>query len=133
MLQDLGYRAIARNETLVESASSGFKFLIHIHPDGWLQFVLSAVNGFGFTLDDANEFNRKYRFVKVYLDKENDIVLGFEFPLRGDEKSSLTEGITLWDDLVGILLTSLRGKVELDEVGHRETSTLEIAEDTKAE
>jgi Putative bacterial sensory transduction regulator len=121
MLQELGYRAAVRSEAVIESASSGCRFLIHLHPDGWLQFVLALVNSFGFSLDDANEFNIKYRLGKIYIDKENDIVLNFELPLRGDQNSCLSESMTLWDDLVGLLLTTLRSKVQFSEAAHHES------------
>jgi hypothetical protein len=100
-----------RNEKIVESASSGFAFLIHLHPDGWLQFLFSVVNRFDFAPTDANEFNRKFRFAKVYIDTENDLVLSFELPFPED----LAESMALWDNLVGLLLTTLRTKVEASE------------------
>jgi hypothetical protein len=120
MLQELGYRAVIRNDTSIESASSGSKFLIHLHPDAWLQFVLAYVNGFDYSLDDANGFNVKYRLGKVFLDKDNDIVMNFELPLRGDQKETLSEGMTLWEDLVGLLMTTLRNKLQLREAASQE-------------
>jgi Putative bacterial sensory transduction regulator len=105
-LQNMGYRAVP-HELTVESATNGLTFTVYVQEDGWLQFALAVVNGFDYSLSEVNDFNCKFRFGKVFLDKQNDIMLTFDLSAKYDPKASLSEGVSLWSEIVGLFLGEL--------------------------
>jgi Putative bacterial sensory transduction regulator len=103
-LRDSGYRATPHDALTIESSTNGLKFLIHVQEDGSVQFAMAVVNALEYSLKEANDFNSRYRFGKVFLDNQDDIMLTFDLPARYDFKASFF----LWDEIVGLFLTELR-------------------------
>jgi hypothetical protein len=113
ILRDLGYKAELREDGYINSSSNGFNFSVYVSPDGWAMFGVSVQNeaNIGFTLSDANHFNRSYRFSKVWLDDDHNVYMTSDFKLFNSTIESLKEYVTLWDDLTGILTRSLKEKM----------------------
>lgn len=116
MMQDLGYRAqLSDDKTTIRSTTAGLRFSI-IPRNGTMQFYLSMSNSdLTFALDNLNIFNQKYRFCKVYLDRDNDFALETDHIF--DEKAEgavehFKKIIDLWEGTIALLREYIR---ELDE------------------
>jgi len=112
LIQDLGYRATVEKRggiDLVASTAAGLKFIIAPAGDDLLQFSLGMTSVASFRLDEVNRFNGTFRFGKVYLDDDGDIVLHWDVLVtEANLKSSLGRCLDIWELLVGALLQVLR-------------------------
>jgi hypothetical protein len=87
MLHELGYMGRLFGEESVESSASGIKFLIIPYANKTVQLRGGYHAKGSVTLEALNEHNSNYRFSKVYLDEEGDIVYeaDFIFDLTADQ------------------------------------------------
>jgi hypothetical protein len=109
LLRDFGYRATARHHSMIESATNGSNFSIFVQQDGWFQFGLRFVNSVGFRLEDVNNFNLSYRFGKLCLDADGDLFFSADMRVSATAlKETFKDCLDLWDQLVGVLIRSLR-------------------------
>jgi hypothetical protein len=108
-----GYQGlISDDRTGVASAAQGWKFWVyHIAEHNWIQFKLAMGNDkINYQTDDANKFNREYRWGKVYLNDDSSVVylkLDLIYVRDRDITEILAEYISGWDMLVGIFIESL--------------------------
>lgn len=111
LIQELGYRAQIA-DGLIRTAMSGWAVLVLVWPGESIQmyFGLSvdAEDGFGF--EQANEFNKSYRFVKCYT---GDGTAGFEQDFyfdasQSDAKDKLEQIFSSWEGSIGSALEALR-------------------------
>lgn len=113
LFQDEGYRARVESERMIESATNGFRFFIFVEIEGWLQFWLTIKAPDSFSLSECNDFNSRYRFARLYLDQDNDLVLTTDYFVGADSAApttqmALKEAIAAWDSVVGVLLRTNR-------------------------
>jgi hypothetical protein len=87
MLHELGYLGRPYGEESVESSASGIKFLIIPYSNKTIQLRGGYHAKGSVSLKALNDHNSNYRFSKVYLDEEGDIVYeaDFIFDLTADE------------------------------------------------
>lgn len=101
MLQKLGYMGRLFGEESVESSASGIKFLIIPYSNKTIQLRGGYHAKGSVTLEAVNEHNSNYRFSKVYLDDEGDIVYeaDFIFDLTADDldEALLQRILNIWE------------------------------------
>ena len=111
-LLELGYKAKIEGN-IVESATSGYHFGVRFVGES-VQLSVPVTNDMKFQLSDANEFNALYRFAKIYLDEDEDILLTCDFfATEADIVPLFKRFMPLWDHLVGVfanLLSSVRDR-----------------------
>jgi len=112
LLQEEGYRAKIEGGA-VRSMTSGFSVSIYPYRGSiQLRFGIQG-QGTYFQPRHANEFNARYRFAKVYLDDDGDIILEsdflFDFAARSEEAAAkLREIMAIFDGTARFL----RDKIE---------------------
>lgn len=104
MLREAGFKGKILSDNLVESATSGLKYLVFVDADGWLQFALSLRESGEFPPASTNEFNRRYRFSKMYHDKDDDLVLSGDYYLSGDTEKCFNEILAVWNRIVDVFI-----------------------------
>lgn len=108
MLQELGYRARYNSEDgFLESAMCGLQVLVYYFEQGSIQFFcgLRLPDSATFGPERVNEFNRNYRFSKVYLMDENGLGLEQDFifdPTRDTARDDLRRIVAVWEGSVSI-------------------------------
>lgn len=112
LLQNDGYRAkVEPNDGAIRSATGGLK--ISVYPtDNTIQLRCGVVaEDYDVQLQQVNTFNAKYRFGKMYLDQDNDIVLESDhiFDVRKDDAAStLTEIMKIFEGLLNVMKHVIR-------------------------
>lgn len=90
----------------VESGSSGYKFLFSFASEGTVQLYCGIMkpDGFSVPLSSANDFNKEFRFAKIYVDDDGDLVAqaDFFFDPAAENAAQMVEQMTgLMDVAVG--------------------------------
>lgn len=108
LLQQAGYRATAISEKIVRSATNGLNFVIGLDNGNWLQFAVSLGNRGTMDLPGVNQFNAKYKYCRLYLDSDDDMLLEADFYLAGDFATVFATYMGCWDNVTGALLMFAR-------------------------
>ena len=111
ILQDAGYKAKLETDDegdpLVRTGMSGVNVVIFFydckaHRCGSLQFSVGLDLEDGTKTAILNRFNRNYRYVRAYLDDENDPYLKFDFEVLNTAHADyIVSQIDIWEDLLG--------------------------------
>ena len=119
-LQAKGFQAelgTTAGEPSIVSGAGGVKFSIFFEncTDGKACTTVSFVTGFtdvDATLDQVNDWNRKNRFARAYIDAEDDPVLKMDVDLdhQGLTRASFGEYVDIWSALAPKYLAFLREK-----------------------
>lgn len=112
-LKEAGYRAeISSASQSIHSATAGLKFVVAYLGSDSIQFYLSmALDESGLTIEDCNRFNRQFRFAKIYIDEDGDLMMEADAILAGseeDRKQTFVSLLEVWDGLVGVLQIFMR-------------------------
>jgi hypothetical protein len=104
-LQTAGYKGlISEDRTHVESATNGYNFKVKWNEENWsVQLSIGISNEtIGYTFSDANEFNSKWRFAKVYMPTNLDSIwMDYDFYIIGGEIQVIFEKyLPLWTSFV---------------------------------
>lgn len=109
-LQGAGYKAeLSRDKTgdpMIRSASGGVNFTVLFYDCKndrcrALQFSSGFDLGDGMTLAKANEWNKKHRYLKTYLDDEMDPYVEFDVNLdAGRTMAGLNDDFAIWTDML---------------------------------
>jgi hypothetical protein len=105
-LQEAGYRASLSDSkrTTIFSGASGLKFIILTYPSSIQFYMGMKITKDEITCEDCNEENKKWRFTKIYLDSEGDLVLEMDLYLAFDgskARDTFVEAVELWDSALG--------------------------------
>jgi hypothetical protein len=116
-LKEAGYRAeMSSASPAIHSATAGLKFVVAYLGTDSVQFYLTMdLAGSNFTIEDCNRFNKQFRFAKVYVDDDGDLMMEADAILAGseeDRKQSFRGILEVWDGLVGALQTFMREAYE---------------------
>jgi Putative bacterial sensory transduction regulator len=112
LLQEEGYRAKIEGD-VVRSMTSGFRVSLYPYGES-IQLRLGIKRqGTYLELRHVNDFNARYRFAKVYLDRDGDIILESDFPFdfaEGKEEAAakLGEIMAIFDGSI----SSLKDKID---------------------
>jgi hypothetical protein len=112
LLQDDGYRAkIEPTDGAIRSAAGGLN--ISLYPtDNTIQLRCGVVaEDYDVQLQHVNTFNARYRFGKMYLDEDNDIVLETDhlFDVHKDNAvSTLREIMGIFEGLLNVMKRVIR-------------------------
>jgi putative hemolysin len=114
-LQKAGYKAaLSKDETgdpLISSAADGHDFKVYFYDckDGRckaLQFSAGFDMKDGLTLAKANEWNRKNRYLKTYLDDDGDPYVQYDVNVNaGRTMAGLDDDFGVWTGMVGDFTT----------------------------
>jgi hypothetical protein len=112
-LKEAGYRAeISSVSQSIHSATAGLQFVVAYLGTDSVQFYLSIVlDESDLTIEDCNRFNRQFRFAKIYIDDDGDLMMETDAILAGseeDRKQTFRSMLEVWDGLVGALQTFMR-------------------------
>lgn len=111
LIQEIGYRAQIQGSS-IKTAMSGLKVVIFDWPGESIQmyFGMSLDNEDGFGLENANELNRSFRFIKCYV--RADVVhfeQDFFFDVsKEDAKEHLERIFNTWEASISSALEALR-------------------------
>lgn len=113
ILQGAGYRAEmttdSQGDPLIQSTTEGSTFAIYFYDCSdtavrsckSIQFAIGFDMAQGTTTAHVNDWNRRNRFAKVYLDDENDPWLEFDVNIEGGvTQANLRVILDLWAHLV---------------------------------
>lgn len=110
-LQDAGYRAKLDadddGDPMVHTGMDGLNVTVFTydckqHRCGSVQFSVGVDLEQGTTMAVANQFNKDYRYGRVFLDKENDPYLRFDFEvLNTDHNAYIASQLDSWEKLIG--------------------------------
>jgi hypothetical protein len=115
-LQNAGYKAeLTKDDSgdpMINSAAEGQSFKIYFYDcDATkrckaLQFSAGFDLKQGLTLAKANEWNRKNRYLKVYLDDDGDPYVQYDVNLNaGRTMPGLTDDFSVWTGMLGDFTT----------------------------
>ena len=115
-LQEAGYRAKSPRPGRIATASSGMNFTLSFDDATSCQFRCGVIMNMPLEavpnwLERANRFNRDYRFGKVFLDSDNDLVMTVDLNFSGsgtDLTMGLDQAMTLFDGCLGLFKTLLQ-------------------------
>ncbi|MEQ8599229.1 MAG: YbjN domain-containing protein [Devosia sp.] len=104
-LHEEGYRAkpYERDGTFhVESATSGYTILFSFASEGTIQMFcgIKRAEDSEISFESINDFNRKYRFAKMYLDDDRDLNSQADFffdPSASTVKDNIRQILSLMD------------------------------------
>jgi len=120
-LHEEGYKAQIFEDTIVNSAASGFRFQIQPYRDS-IQFRCFIATNSDENINEifTNKINGLYRFIKTYIDNDGDIVVESDwwFDLeKSDCGNIFSNAIGLWDLGLSTIARQLRQarKGEIDE------------------
>ena len=110
IVRGAGYKALVDDDNRISSGMSGLQIGIYLIGDS-LQFYCGINReGMAFAnLEFANEFNKKYRFAKMYLD-DTSIRLEADYYIDLDAENvhvTLEWAINIFDGLVGYMRRDL--------------------------
>lgn len=74
LLTEEGYSAEQKSKQLIGIKKDGLRYGLVVHEDGDLMAVYSE-SGVKIKLNDINDWNKKFRLSRAYLDSKNDPVL----------------------------------------------------------
>ena len=110
-LQKAGYKAeLVKDETgdpLINSAAEGHTFKVYFYDckEGRckaLQFSAGFDMKDGMALEKANEWNRKNRYLKAYLDDEKDPYVQYDVNVNaGRTMAGLDDDFDIWTSMIG--------------------------------
>lgn len=122
VIQDAGYRAVlgvdGEGDPQVTTRMSGVTVYVSTYDctDGRcesLQLGIGLDLAKGSTAAVANEFNRSYRYGRVYLDQEGDPHLAFDFKLPPADRAAFIEvQLEIWEDVLGSFLRDTGWRVD---------------------
>jgi hypothetical protein len=114
-LQKAGYKAVlSKDESgdpLIDSAADGHNFKVYFYDCKAarckaLQFSAGFDLKAGLTLEKANEWNRKNRYLKVYLDDDKDPYVQYDVNVNaGRTVSGLDDDFAVWTSMLGTFAT----------------------------
>jgi hypothetical protein len=114
-LQAAGFKAeLTKDKTgdpMIRSAAGGVNFTVLFYDcDKGRCRALQFSSGFdlsdGLTLAKTNEWNKKYRYLKAYLDDENDPYVEYDVNLNaGRTMAGLKDDFDIWTDMLGDFAT----------------------------
>lgn len=115
-LQKAGYKATLSKDDggdpMIDSAADGHNFKIYFYDCDAakrckaLQFSAGFDLKQGLTLAKANEWNRKNRYLKVYLDDDGDPYVQYDVNVNaGRTLSGLDDDFSVWTGMIGDFTT----------------------------
>lgn len=108
LLREIGYRAQVDpgDDEVIRSAAGGWKIALQFTDETLGVRCYLEGKDSHIQLRHVNEFNASYRFAKIYLDDEGDIVLGCDFlfnAAKDDVTATLREVMTISEESIGAL------------------------------
>ncbi|NEX91651.1 YbjN domain-containing protein [Caulobacter sp. 17J65-9] len=110
-LKDKGYRAeLSKDDAgdpMIDSAAEGINFKVYFYDcEGPRCKAIQFSAGFdlknGLSLAKANEWNRKNRYLKVYLDDDSDPYVQYDVNVNaGRTMSGLDDDFSVWTGMLG--------------------------------
>lgn len=111
VLQDFGYKAeleyLDDGEPVIRSATSGTDFSVYFYDCDRgtncksIQFFVAYDMPSGMTTEQVNNWNKNWRFGKVYLDEENDPFMEMDVNLAfGVTSKNLEDTVDWWEVVV---------------------------------
>lgn len=82
ILKDEGYRAkLSSDGSFITSGVGGMKISIYAYENDSIQLVcgVNLDDNSEFGVEQANAYNRRYRYAKVYIDSDSDVVLSGDY------------------------------------------------------
>lgn len=117
LLQEQGYRAkLSKDDDgdpLIESSMNGLKVFLYFYDCeaarcGSLQFAVALDLEDGIGDEAINDFNRKYRYGRAYLDDEKDPFLQYDFEvLHADHEAHIVSQLDIWQEVLGEFATAV--------------------------
>ncbi len=107
-LQEEGYRAkITEDGSAIHSAASGLNFSI-FPDDSSAQFHMALIlaDDMRPTLEECNNHNKEWRFMRIYLDKDLDLVSEMDVIVTTENdcgKEIFSKGLAIWNNALGRL------------------------------
>lgn len=105
-LRDLGYRAevetLSSGSEIVKLKMSGVNVVVSLYPKNAerktsIQFYCGFKKSGDTTADKVNEFNKRYRFAKCYLDAEGDPVMEMDCFVNGVSDECFKEFVDMYE------------------------------------
>ena len=81
-------------------SKDGERIKMWVEPDGDLSLRKWFTHSESYTNDDMAQLMTELKYLKAYIDDENDIVMAYDYPSWGPCPSDLREIINLFFDLV---------------------------------
>lgn len=114
LLQEAGYKAKISEIGGVKSAVSGMNITVYPFENDTIQ-VISAIkmpDGWEPDYQLVNSHNLKYRYAKVFIDDEGDLVLSGDFIVDFDEPQAadrhITKAMEIFDGALSLLRDTLK-------------------------